>query len=297
MSANKHYGRQIVLSLFLTVFIILGLLYLASRFLLPHFEIDQQQVYSVLVKLFPLLLGLIMIEIGVLVARRRDEEIAEESDKLPPNAYDRPFYTLPGDDPMHLHTEDLSLAQSPAVESVIEEPVFQQTVMPVEPAKAAVPEVEVPPAVVPPAEIPVPIVVTTEVPERSYAEYESEIYNIADFDSVLEVELENAIQMEYDLTLVVINVDDGPTELIANKLVTQSGDLAYSFVRGDNSIAMVLPFYNNDEARAFTLSLIESCEREFSPSLLSVGFASRASRMIEPAQLILEAEAASKRAS
>jgi len=60
---------------------------------------------------------------------------------------------------------------------------------------------------------------------------------------------------------------------------------------------MVLPFYNNDEARAFTLSLIESCEREFSPSLLSVGFASRASRMIEPAQLILEAEAASKRAS
>ena len=86
MSANKHYGRQIVLSLFLTVFGILGLLFLASRFLLPHFEIDQQQVYSVLVRLFPLLLGLIMIEIGVLVARRRDEEIAEESDRLPPKA-------------------------------------------------------------------------------------------------------------------------------------------------------------------------------------------------------------------
>ncbi len=131
MSANKHYGRQIVLSLFLTVFGILGLLFLASRFLLPHFEIDQQQVYSVLVRLFPLLLGLIMIEIGVLVARRRDEEIAEESDRLPPNAYDRPFYTLPGDDPSHLHTEDLTLAHRTASAAVVDEPIMEETIAPV----------------------------------------------------------------------------------------------------------------------------------------------------------------------
>lgn len=286
MSANKHYGRQIVLSLFLTVFGILGLLFLASRFLLPHFEIDQQQVYSVLVRLFPLLLGLIMIEIGVLVARRRDEEIAEESDRLPPNAYDRPFYTLPGDDPSHLHTEDLTLAHRTASAAVVEEPIYEEMIAPVVEQSAPAPVAA--PAVA--AEQAAPQVVVVQ------REEEVELFNTADFDSLLSVELENAILMEYDLTLVVINVEEGPIALIANKLVMQSGDLAYAFIRSDKTIAMVLPFYNNEEARTFTLSLIESCEREFSPSLLKVGFASRAGRMIEPAQLILEAESASKRA-
>ncbi len=284
MSAEKHYGRQIVLSLFLTVFGILGLLYLASRFLLPYVEIDQQQVYSVLVKLFPLLLGLIMIEIGVLVARRRDEEIAEESDKLPPNAYDRPFYTLPGDDPSHLHTEDLALAQR----TVVDEPRYS------EPVAASAPVEAVAPLSMP------DLIVTTPAPKREAAieaqGVDEELINTADFVSVLSVELENAITMEYDLTLVIINVEEGPTDLIANKLVMQSGDLAYSFIRNDRSIAMVLPFYNNEEARQFTLSLIESCEREFSPSLMSVGFASRAERMIDADQLVLEAETAATRA-
>ncbi len=283
MSANKHYGRQIVLSLFLTVFGILGLLFLASRFLLPHFEIDQQQVYSVLVRLFPLLLGLIMIEIGVLVARRRDEEIAEESDKLPPNAYDRPFYTLPGDDPSHLHTEDLTLAHPTVGPSVVDEPIWEEPIAPVAEETTA-------------AAVPAPAAAEQAAPQVVVQREEEELFNTADFDALLSVELENAIEMEYDLTLVVINVEEGPIALIANKLVMQSGDLAYAFIRSDKSIAMVLPFYNNEEARTFTLSLIESCEREFSPSLLKVGFASRAGRMIEPAQLILEAETASNRA-
>ena len=91
MSENKHYGRQIILSLFLTVFILLALLYLASRYLLPLYSVNQEQIYDVLTKLFPLLIGLVMIEIGVLVARKRDEDIADQIDKLPPNAYDKPL--------------------------------------------------------------------------------------------------------------------------------------------------------------------------------------------------------------
>ena len=63
MSENKHYGRQIFLSLFLTVFLLLAVLYLASRFLLPLYDINQEMLYGLLVKLFPLLIGLVMIEI------------------------------------------------------------------------------------------------------------------------------------------------------------------------------------------------------------------------------------------
>ena len=111
MSENKHYGRQIILSLFLTVFLLLAVLYLASRFLLPLYDINQEMLYGLLVKLFPLLIGLVMIEIGVLVARRRDEDYADQVDKLPPNAYDKPFYTLPHDDPAHLHSDQLVFGQ------------------------------------------------------------------------------------------------------------------------------------------------------------------------------------------
>lgn len=72
----------------------------------------------------------------------------------------------------------------------------------------------------------------------------------------------------------------------------QSGELAYSFTLEGGRIAMVLPFYNADEARSFTLTMIESCKKEFSGSSLQIGFASRNGRMIDSNQLLHEAEAA-----
>ncbi len=125
MSENKHYGRQIFLSLFLTVFLLLAGLYVASRYLLPLYDVNQQQIYDILVKLFPILLGLIMIEVGVMIARRRDEEYADQVDKLPPNAYDKPFYTLPGDDPSHLHSDEMLLSQQKVQANISQ---MQQTI-------------------------------------------------------------------------------------------------------------------------------------------------------------------------
>ena len=113
-----------------------------------------------------------------------------------------------------------------------------------------------------------------------------------DFDSILTAELENSMDMDYDLTLVMIEVSDGPASLIANKLMMLSGELAYSFTLEGGRIAMVLPFYNGDEARSFTLTMIESCKREFSGSSLQIGFASRNGRMIEGKQLLHEAQTA-----
>ncbi|MGH0051856.1 MAG: hypothetical protein ACQ5SW_00510, partial [Sphaerochaetaceae bacterium] len=126
MSENKHYGRQIFLSLFLTVFLLLVGLYVASRYLLPLYDVNQEQIYGILVKLFPILIGLIMIEIGVMIARRRDEEYADQVDKLPPNAYDKPFYTLPGDDPSHLHSDEILYSQSRVETRQAEESIAQE---------------------------------------------------------------------------------------------------------------------------------------------------------------------------
>ena len=286
MSENKHYGRQIILSLFLTVFLLLAVLYLASRFLLPLYDINQEMLYGLLVKLFPLLIGLVMIEIGVLVARRRDEDYADQVDKLPPNAYDKPFYTLPNDDPAHLHSDQLAFGQQ-KVESVSQkvQPVeIQEEKLEIEPVikpVVAMPRIE--------RDIEVQKVVEPAVAEEPVAE---QIVYKTDFASILSVELDNSKDMDYDLTLVLIEVTEGPASLIANKLMMQSGELAYSFTLEGGRIAMVLPFYNADEARSFTLTMIESCKKEFSGSSLQIGFASRNGRMIDSNQLLHEAEAA-----
>ncbi len=286
MSENKHYGRQIILSLFLTVFLLLAVLYLASRFLLPLYDINQEMLYGLLVKLFPLLIGLVMIEIGVLVARRRDEDYADQVDKLPPNAYDKPFYTLPHDDPAHLHSDQLAFGQQ-KVESVSQkvQPVeIQEEKLEIEPVikpVVAMPRVE--------REVEVQKVVEPAVAEEPVAE---QIVYKTDFASILSAELDNSKDMDYDLTLVLIEVTEGPASLIANKLMMQSGELAYSFSLEGGRIAMVLPFYNADEARSFTLTMIESCKKEFSGSSLQIGFASRNGRMIDSNQLLHEAEAA-----
>lgn len=451
MSANKRYGRQIVLSLILTVFIILGLLYLASRFLLPHVDVSQQQVYDILIKIFPLLLGLIMIEIGVLVARRRDEEIAEEADTLPPNAYDSPFYTLPEDDPMQLPREELPFEEvvvtavppvredqieetpvveqviEPVVEAVIEEPVIEpiveavaeevaveepleeldeydafgfpvddffeglddeleeaiedftavasivddvagideiadfvpeefvddemlgpeavymdeepepvvystvsleeaiakltQTVLSLEATiegmhqlRFIVPTattVAPPPVVDPMAATPVvpePVIAPAPVVEEPVvvepvvepAVVEPTVItkvvtapavsiDMQDFDTVLAHELKTAQDLDYDLTIAVVTISEGPVARITDTLVNQSHDFAFSFIDEDENVSLILPFYNKEEAQAFTLPLVERCERDFAPAVLQLGFASRDGRTLEPAVLVEEA--------
>ena len=336
MSENKHYGRQILLSLFLTVFILLGLLYLASRYLLPLYSINQQQIYDVLVKLFPLLIGLIMIEIGVLVARKRDEDFADDIDKLPPNAYDKPLYILPGDDPLHRHTDDMVLSQSvadkykpvepalapedelikttPSIREVLQ-PTFSKveqvedtedfeavcheeglsTDEPITPAlQSTVFEESIEPIVSEAAALDTEqpgvermIEVASSLPIQEHTRA-VETYS-TDFNSILSVELENAQEMDYDLTLVLVDVSKGPAEQIANKMIMLSGELAYSFTLENNRIAMVLPFYNAEEARSFTLSLLESCKKEFSGASLQIGFASRNGRVLDSSLLLHEA--------
>lgn len=324
MSENKHYGRQILLSLFLTVFILLVLLYVASRYLLPLYSINQDQIYGVLVKLFPLLIGLVMIEIGVLVARKRDEDFADEIDKLPPNAYDKPLYTLPGDDPLHRHSDEMVFSQSlsesykpveqalaPEDELIAPSATIREVMQPIISSMQQIEDTDVLESTK--LEVMEPIAVEafptafeSVVAETEKAVVEEPVASAShfiatdeytrvietftnDFTSILSVELENAQEMDYDLTIVLVDVSKGPAEQIANKMLMLSGELAYSFTLENNRIAMVLPFYNAEEARSFTLSLLESCKKEFSGASLQIGFASRNGRVLDSSLLLHEA--------
>ena len=312
MSEKKRYGRQIFISFIVTIVILLVGVYLATQYLLPQVEWDQAQLFSFFVKVFPLLIGLIMIEIGVVISKKRDEDFADDVDKLPPNAYDRPFYALPQDDPAFIRNEEIIYAQAP----VLDEATFTEAVLSEEPIveRAAevilpldLPQVEEEPEVVVSEPVVESVAVQVEeeiaeealpvaapspmvVEEVSAAEEEDVLqYYEMDFDSILGLELESANDLNYDLTVVIARVTEGPVEAIAQKLIRQSGDLSYIFTLEDDVIGIILPFYNGEEARTFTLSLIESCQREFQGSELEIGFASRNGRAVEKEEIIKEA--------
>lgn len=317
---------------------------------------DQEQLFTFFVKLFPLLIGLIMIEVGVVISKKNVEDCADEIDKLPPNAYDRPFYALPQDDPAFIRNDDVVYAQTPVLaeatfsDAVLnEEPIFESTaevILPIDlpPVEEAIiepvveevveeaiiePVVEevVEEAIIEPVveeelifvdepAIEEPVVEAVEEVEEMILEEDSPIVPVyqasdvalddvavalkqetlqvyeMDFDSILDLELQSANDLNYDLTVVVIRVTEGPTQAIAQKLIRQSGDLSYTFTLEDDAIGMILPFYNGDEARSFTLSLIESCQREFQGTELEIGFASRSGRAVEKNEILQEARKA-----
>ena len=289
MSENKHYGRQIFLSLFLTVFLLLAVLYVAARYLLPLYDINQDQLYDVLVRLFPLLIGLVMIEIGVMTARRRDEDYADQVDKLPPNAYDRPFYVLPNDDPSHLHSDTMIHANSPVhteqekpgVPIIEEEKLEPVAVRPISEMTDNLGRKTEP--VVQPVE-------SEPVVEQKATVVEETITYNTDFSTILSLELTNAQEVDYDISLALIHIKKGPVTPITNKLMMLSGELAYSFSLDGGKIAMLLPFYNREEATHFTQNLVESCKKEFNDSELYTGYSSRNGRILEAEQLMHEAE-------
>ncbi len=287
MTENKHYGRQIFLSLFLTVFLLLAVLFVAARYLLPLYDINQERIYDVLVRLFPILIGLVMIEIGVMTAKRRDEDFADTVDKLPPNAYDKPFYILAQDDPSHLHSENLIHTQSPVKTESFAAPLIVEQQM--EEEKIEMEEIR------PLGEMATMVdqtSVTETTIEEPVAVVEETITYKTDFKTILSLELTNAQDMDYDISLAMINIISGPVTPITNKLMMLSGELSYSFSLEGGFVAMLLPFYNDTEAKNFVESLLDSCRKEFSSAEINTGYASRNGRMLEAEQLVHEAQTA-----
>lgn len=290
MSEKKHhYGRQILVTLLVTVIILLVLAFVFARFLVPLFNVHQEQVYSVLVKLFPLLIGLVMIECGVLIAHRRDEDYADQVDLLPPNAYDRPLYQLPGDDPDHV-----ILAIGPD-DTETNKPELMSHELPVEPSGEAVVVASTTPVVAPvePQVIIKEVIkeVPVAVPAASETDYVPEVFE-ASFNVIMDQELQSAIDIGYDISLTLVEITAGDKDAISSLLLNSTKDNSYSFLLDNGKIAIILPFYQYEEARRYLLELLDSCKKQLEGAGLQMGFASRNNRVVDVDQLYHEAEVA-----
>lgn len=116
--SKKRSSKSVILTIIITLIVLGCLTFAGIRFLLPAYtngpngDVDvQYKIYEIAVKVFPLLVGVVLIVIASMIANSRDDE-EDEEDKLPPNSYDKQLFEAPADDPS---------AQKPAEETVTPE--------------------------------------------------------------------------------------------------------------------------------------------------------------------------------
>ena len=104
---KKRNTKSVVLTIIVTVIVLVVLSVIGVRYLMPNYAMEHgtspegmhYKIYSFAVRLFPLLVGIVLIIIASMIAGSKDDEV-DEDDLLPPNAYDAQLFEKPSDDPV-----------------------------------------------------------------------------------------------------------------------------------------------------------------------------------------------------
>lgn len=204
MPKSRSTAKLVVTSVVISFVVIAIFALVFLNFIVPAYQITEDQIYSVLIKLFPILIGLILIQIGVMIAKRHEDEFADQVDKLPPNAYTKAFESSPKDDPLNV--------------SIDASRTFD-TVAPTQPAaqvevREVIKEVPVEKEVI--KEVPVERVVVKEVPVEVVREIEKEVPVIKEVvkEVVREVPVPSADVQTVEKEVPVEVIREVPVEVI-----------------------------------------------------------------------------------
>ena len=95
MAKAKKTWKLVLTSIILSIIILAAFIAVFISFIVPSYDITQEQIYNVLTKALPILIGLVFIEIALISARRGEDDYKDNIDKLSPNSYDSPLYSRP----------------------------------------------------------------------------------------------------------------------------------------------------------------------------------------------------------
>ena len=207
-SSLKLIISSVVISaIVLGIFAVIFLLYLV-----PAYQITNDSIYNGLIRFFPVLIGLILIQIGIIVGRRNDKE-EDKSDFLPPNAYDKPLYDEAKDDPSAVHGVDYAKFEkrADAEENVVVKEV------PVEVVKEVVKEVPV--EVIKEVVREVPVEVVKEVIKEVPVEVIKEVPVEKEAENVNTVEVEVPVEVVREVPVEIVREIEKPVEKIVEKIV------------------------------------------------------------------------------
>lgn len=168
MARARKTWKLVLTSIILSILILAAFTAVFIQFIVPVYNISREQIYSVLTKALPILIGLVFLEIALISSKRGENEFKDNIDKLAPNAYDTGLYTEPIDDPGEKGVrsgEEFDITKKEtAVREVIKE-------VPVEVIKEVIREVPI--EVI--REVPVEVEVIKEVPVETIKEIVKEV--------------------------------------------------------------------------------------------------------------------------
>ena len=219
MSKTKSTAKLVITSVILSLIVLAIFTIVFLKYIVPVYNITEKQVYDVLVKLFPILVGLALIQIGIIAGKHNEDDFKDQIDKLPPNAYSNIVDKQTKDDP-----DNVSLgASSLKVEkTVIEKPVEVIKEVPVEVIKEVVKEVpveivkEVPVEVIKevvkevPVEVLRDVVKEVEVPFEVIKEVPVEVIKEVPIETIKEVVKEVPVEIIKPLEVI----KEAPVEII-----------------------------------------------------------------------------------
>lgn len=97
MSKNKSF-KTVFATIIVMLVVLASFSYVVLRYLAPVYQLNQNKIFYYAIRLFPLLIGILLITIAsILLSHGEDKE--DEEDRLPPNSYDKALFDEPCDDP------------------------------------------------------------------------------------------------------------------------------------------------------------------------------------------------------
>ena len=207
MSKTKSTAKLVITSVILSLIVLAIFTLVFLKYIVPVYQITEKQVYDVLVKLFPILVGLVLIQIGIIAGKRNDEDYRDQMDRLPPNAYSASYEGAAKDDPADMSPTSQALRKE---QVVVEKPVEVIKEVPVEVVKEVVKEVPV--EVV--KEVPVEVIrdVVREVPVEVLRDVVKEVEVPVEVLKEVPVEIVREVVREVEVPVEVVR--EVPVEVV-----------------------------------------------------------------------------------
>ena len=221
MAKASKTWKLVITTIILSLVFITAFVAVFINIIVPTYDITREEIYEILSKVFPILIGLVLIEIGVLVGKRDGDEYKDTIDKLSPNAYDSALYSPALDDPMTrgaVGANSLYNRMSEGREIIREIPVevVKEVEAPVEVVKEVPVEIEkeVPVEVIREVEVikEIPVEIIKEVPVEVIREVPVEIEVIREVPIEIEVVKEVPFEVEVIREVPVEVIKEVPAE-------------------------------------------------------------------------------------
>ncbi len=206
MAKTSRTWKLVVTTIIISLVILAAFTAIFVSIIVPTYDITKEQIYSILTRIFPILIGLVLIEIALVVGKGKDDDFSDNIDKLSPNAYDMLLYTPAVDDPMARGNITAGEVFNRVKQEAAEEEKVREIVkeVPVEVVKEVVKEV--------------PVETVKEVPVEVIREVPYPVYKTVPVEVVKEIVKQVPVEVVKEVPVALGEGNDGEPKVIVKEV-------------------------------------------------------------------------------